>query len=281
MFWSGAWTTWALLGLALLAVVGYAVSRRRRRAMEATYRQVCRDQRLTATDRPLGLSDAWLAQFGLLPRGDRDCSAVWGMEADTEVELDGRIVPVRCAAFEWWWEDRQRDDDGPDTYHRREVLVAAVRLPDPWLMPRIRVEREGLFARFGIGGRGDFQVESEEFNRRYDVQARDRQAAIRLFTPDFQHQLLQRFDGTTFEVAGDVARVATSAGGALTLGLSGFGGARRGGPGGRAGLVDRSGDRVGGDVQVVRDLAVLRHRALALLQAMPSTWWRTVDGAGT
>ena len=274
----GSWMPVLVVGLGVVVVVaGAVVAQRRRQAMERAYRQVCRDQRLAPTDRPLGMSDGWLAQFGLLPRGDRDCSAVWGMQADTEVELDGRPVPVSCAAFEWWWEDRQRDDDGPDTYHRREVLVAAVRLPEPWLMPRVRVEREGLFARFGIGGRGDFQVESEEFNRCYDVQARDREAAIRLFTPDFQHQLLDRFDGTTFELAGDVAMIAVGASSGLVL-STGFGAGRRGGYGGLAGLFTRSGDRIGGQVQVIRDLAVLRHRALALLQAMPATWWRAVDG---
>lgn len=274
----GAWIPVLVVVLGVAAVVvGVVVAQRRRQAMETAYRQVCRDQRLTPTDRPLGMSDAWLAQFGLLPRGDRDCSAVWGMQADTEVELDGSRVPVACAAFEWWWEDRQRDDDGPDTYHRREVLVAAIRLPEPWLMPRVRVEREGLFARFGIGGRGDFQVESEEFNRRYDVRVRDREAAIRLFTPDFQHQLLDRFDGTTFELAGDVAMVAVGSRSGLSVSTS-FGGGRRGGHGGLAGLLTRSGDRVGSDVRVIHDLAGLRHRALALLQAMPPTWWRAVDG---
>lgn len=262
----------------LLLVGGFLWSRHRQQQLERTYRRVCRDQRLTPTDAPLGLSDTWLSQFELLPRGDRDCSAVWGMQAPAEVQLDGQAVPVPCAAFEWWWEDRSRDKDGPDTHHRRQVLVAAVRLPAPWVMPRTRVEREGVFARFGVGGRGDFQVESEEFNKRYDVRVRDREAAIRLFTPGFQEQMLTRFDGVAFELAGDVALVAVGASSGLTLGL-GLGG-RRGGMGGLASLFGRSGDRIGTDVQVIRDLAVLRHQALALLQAMPATWWRAVDGGG-
>lgn len=261
----------AFVGVLVLAVGGWLWSRHRRDQMERLYAQVCRDQRLTPTDRPLGLSDQWLGQFGLLPRGDRHCSAVWGMEGEVDLTLGDQRVRAPCAAFEWWWENRSRDEDGPDTYHRRAAVVAALRLPEPWLMPRVRVEREGLLARFGIGGRGDFQVESEEFNRRYDVQARDREAAIRLFTPAFQEELLTRFDGATFELSGDVAMLVTSSdtNGGFTV-TGGFGSARRIG----------TRDRVGTDLQVIRELPVARHQAVALLQSMPATWWRAVDGGG-
>lgn len=269
-----------LVGVAV-AVGVWAWSLRRLRAMEAAYRRVCRDHGLRPTDRPLGMTDGWLSQLELLPRGDRDCSAVWGMEGEVEVSLGGTPVTASCAAFEWWWEDRQTRSSGTGgartTWHRRAAVVAAVRLPAPWLLPRVRVQREGLFARMGIGGRGDFQVESEEFNKRYDVRVRDRQRAIRLFDADFQQQLLGRFDGTAFELAGDLALVVvdTDEG---RLKVSGFGtGARRGGTTGLAGLFDRSGDRVGTDLAVIPALPGARHRAVALLEAMPAAWWRAVE----
>lgn len=265
----------------LTVAVGIAVlSARQREAMEARYRQACRDHGLTPTDTPLGTSDSWLGQLDLLPRGDRDHSAVWGMEGPAELALGGQTVTVDCAAFEWWWEDRRTHHGGRGhsrtTWERRAVLAALVRLPAPYVMPRVRVEREGLLARFGIGGRGDLQVESEEFNKRYDVEVRDRHAAIRLFDADFQQQLLGRFEGTAFELAGDLALVvAATPGGGLTLAT----GARRGGAGGLVGMFTRSGDRIRTDPAIVAALPTMRHRALALLGAMPDGWWRGVAHA--
>lgn len=270
-----------VLVLVAVAVGVWVWSLRRLQAMEDAYRRVCRDHGLVPTDQPLGMTDGWLSQLELLPRGDRDCSAVWGMEGEVEVSLGGTPVTASCAAFEWWWEDRQTrgssNGGSRTTWHRRAAVVAAVRLPAPWLMPRIRLQREGLFARMGLGGRGDFQVESEEFNKRYDVRVRDPQRAIRLFDADFQQQLLGRFDGTAFELAGDLALVVvdTDEG---RLKVSGFGtSARRGGTTGLAGLFDRSGDRVGTDLAVISALPGARHRAVALLDAMPSAWWRAVE----
>ena len=271
------------LGVVLIAlavgavVVGLVVlGAQQRDRVEALYAQVCRDHGLEPTDVPLGASDAWLSQFDLLPRGDRDCSAVWGMQGPVDLVLGGTEVVTTCAAFEWWWEDEQTSTDSKGnrrtSWVRRSCLAALVRVPAPWVMPRVRVEREGMFARFGIGGRGDFQVESEEFNRCYDVRVRDPQAAIRLFDADFQHEMLGRFDGTAFELAGDLALVVTDAPG--SLGLSVGLGARRGGPGGLLGLFSRAGDRIRTDPDIVRALPTMRMRAQALLRAMPEGWWR-------
>jgi hypothetical protein len=264
-----------LVVVALLVVLGVLVARQRD-AVEAAYQQVCRDHRLRPTDTPLGTSDGQLAQFELLPRGDRDHSAVWGMEGPAEVDLGGTTVPATCAAFEWWWEDRQTSTDSKGhtktTWKRRSCLAALVRLPAPYVMPRVRVEDEGMLARFGIGGRGDLQVESEEFNRRYDVRATDRTAAIRLLDADFQHQMLGTFDGTAFELAGDLALVVVDA--PLSTSFSVGGITRRGGPGGLAGLLSREGDRIRTNPAIVQALPGMRHRAVALLQAMPAGWWR-------
>ena len=265
-------------------VVGLAVlSARQRDRVEALYAQTCRDHGLEPTDVPLGSSDAWLSQFELLPRGDRDHSAVWGMQGPVDLELGGDRVAGECAAFEWWWEDRQTSSDGKGnrrvTWERRSCLAALVRVPAPYVMPRIRVEDEGFLARFGVGGRGDFQVESEEFNRHYDVRVRDPQAAIRLFDAEFQQQMLGLFEGTNFELAGDLALVVTDAPVALSFAVGG--GARRGGPSGLAALFSRAGDRISTNPDVVAALPAMRHRAAALLRAMPDGWWRGLAHRGT
>lgn len=258
----------------VVMVGGLLIAQRQRDRIEAAYAQVCRDQGLQPTDRPLGTADAWLSQFELLPRGDRDHSAVWGMQGPVQLTLAGTQVAADCAAFEWWWEERETSNNGngsrKTTWRRHSVLVAMVRLPAPYVMPRIRVETEGVFARLGLGGRGDFQVESEEFNRRYDVRVRDRHAAIRLFDPAFQSQLLGPFAGTTFELAGDLALVAMPTP-SRSIAMTGM---RRGGPGGLAGLLSRSGDRLRTDPAIVHALPGVRHRATALLHAMPDGWWR-------
>jgi hypothetical protein len=263
-----------------LVVVGVVVTQRQREATEVAYRQTCLDHGLVPTDAPLGLTDATLSGFDLLPRGDRDCSAVWGMEGPVALTLGPATVTSRVAGFEWWWEDRETRQDGNGATHttwvRRSVLVAAIRLPDPYVLPRIRVETEGLFARLGVFGRGDFQVESEEFNRRYDVRARDPERAIRLFDAGFQESLLGRFEGSAFELAGDLALVVVPA---PRAGPPLSGGARRGGAAGVAAWFDRSGDRIRTDPAIVVALPGVRERAVALLQAMPASWWRAVGGA--
>lgn len=258
-----------LVGMAVLVA-------RQRDAVEAAYQQVCRDHGLRPTDTPLGTSDAWLVQFELLPRGDRDHSAVWGVEGPAPLDLAGVPVAAECAAFEWWWEDRQTSTDAKGntrtTWKRRSCLAALVRLPAPYVMPRVRVEEEGMLARFGVGGRGDLQVESEEFNRRYDVRTADRTAAIRLLDADFQHRMLTTFDGTAFELAGDLALVVVDA--PLSTSFSVGGITRRGGPGGVWGLLSSQGDRIRAHPAIVQALPGVRHRAVALLQAMPDGWWR-------
>jgi hypothetical protein len=273
-----------LVGAVVVAVgIGAAVlSQRRMQQMEHTYQQLCLDHGLAPTDRPLGLSDAWLAQFGLLPKGDRNCSAVWGVEGPGSITVDGQPLDVDCAAFEWWWEDRQtsRDANGHTrtTWVRKSVMACVVRLPAPYLMPRISVEPSGFFARLGLGGRG-FEVESEEFNRRYDVRVERPDVAIRLFSADFQLRMLETFTGATFELAGDLAVVGFPTPGSSSWSFGSGGGPTRGGAGGLAGMLGMGGgDRIRADVRIVEALPGVRHRGLAMLHAMPDSWWRAVAG---
>ena len=106
--------------------------------------------RMVPTDTPLGLSSADLVRFHMLPRGDRRYGVAWGMEGLTEIRLAGAPVTVVCAAFQWWWEDRQTQTDSQGntrtTYSRRARLAALVHLPPPYVMPDVRVTREGFAA---------------------------------------------------------------------------------------------------------------------------------------
>ncbi|HSK95646.1 MAG TPA: hypothetical protein VK891_03435, partial [Euzebyales bacterium] len=180
---------------------------RQHKALQAAHRQACLDHGLVPTDTPLGVDDDGLLRFDLIPRGDRRYSTAWGLQGSAELRLGGAPVAVQCAAFQWWWEDRrtETDSEGKTTtrYVRMTLLAGLVRLPSPYVMPSVRVEREGLLTRMGVGGRGDFQVESEEFNRRHDVRVSDRATAIRLFDAGFQQQMLGPRHDATFELTRD------------------------------------------------------------------------------
>lgn len=54
-----------------------------------------------------------------------------------------------------------------------------------------------MFAKLGLGGRGDMQLESEEFNRRFRVEVadQDQPIVVRLLDAAFQQTMLDRFVG--------------------------------------------------------------------------------------
>lgn len=187
----------------------------------------------------------------LLPEGDRVHSAVWGLEEDTTLALGGSQVGVRVAAFEWWWEDRRTSTDSngntSTSWDRESIVAALVRLPEPADLPGILVQREGVFSRMGMCGRGDFQVESEEVNRCYDIRVTDKKRAIRLFDADFQAALLRDFADVTFEVGGSWALVVSGTPSARVF----AGESRRGGTPGTAGWFTRDGDLVRHDEEIV------------------------------
>lgn len=249
--------------------------------MEAAYRDVASAHGMTPTEQPLGQSDDWLQQsFVLLPDGDRDRSAVWGLERDVHLVLGGTPVEAQVSAFEWWWEDRRtsRDANGHTntTWDRQSLVAALVRLPAPADLPGIRVQREGAFSRLGMGGRGDFQVESEEVNRRCDIRVQDPERAIRLFDAEFQSALLGAFVDVTFELGGSWVLVVVG-----TPSTRVFAGeTRRGGEPGIAGWFTRSGDLVRNDEGIVAALPDVAGSAAALLEAFPADFWRAVTGGG-
>jgi hypothetical protein len=252
----GLFTALAPLMIPIAILAGVVVllvwAHRRHKALEAAYRQACVDHQLTPTSTPLGLSAADLVRFHLLPRGDRRHGVAWGMQGPAEARLGGIAVTATCVAFQWWWEERHTETDSEGntrtTYSRRALLAGLVHLPPPYVMPDVRVKREGLFTRMGIGGRGDFQVESEEFNRRYDVRVSDRETAIRLFDPAFQERMLGPLTDATFELTRDLA---------LMVGRA---------PSGMA---------------LIQALPRMRQHVVGLLQTMPDGWWRAVSHAAS
>lgn len=158
---------------------------------------------------PVGLSDRFLESTRTCPAGDRRRGCEYVAEREIDLGVDGRTVTVTLGAFQWWWETRSRDKDGRTTYTRHRRVVGAVRLPITGVFPPVAIGEEGMFAKMGLGGRGDMQLESEEFNRRFQVQVaeQDQPIVVRLLDAAFQQTLLDRFVGREVELTHDVVLV--------------------------------------------------------------------------
>jgi hypothetical protein len=178
------------VGFAVLAVAGVALS---------LYLQSKRRQEFFSFAQRFGFEYSRQDPFQLLGlpfrlfgRGDGRGveNVMWG-------DWKGRSVKV-C---DYWYYDEQRDSDGRTrrTYHRFNCAVIEVRAAFPGLV----VSREGFLSRLAdhIGFR-DIEFESEEFNRRFQVQAAERRFAYELIDARMIRWLLSLDRPVSFEVAG-------------------------------------------------------------------------------
>lgn len=217
--------------------------RQQRQLREGVQRLASRDGlHLTAT--PCGLGHTDLAgRAAATPRGDRRCGLRYAVEGPAPVELAGRPGPVQVAAFEWWYEVRVRTNKRT-TYQRRTTTVALARLPVR-IPGYVALRPERLLGRVGLT-RGDQQLESEEFNRRFHVDGSDAQLTLRLLDAGMQHRLLSSLQGRTVHLGGDL----------VLLG----------------GTPDH---RDGSLPGVVGELPAVVQDLTALLRAVPAQLWRT------
>jgi hypothetical protein len=138
---------------------------------------------------PFGLLDL---PFRLFTRGDGRGieNVLWG-------EWKGQPVKV-C---DYWYYEEHRDSEGRTqrTYRRFNCAVLDVNAA----FPPIVVAREGVLSRLAdhLGFR-DIEFESEEFNRRFQVQAGDRRFAYELVDARMMRWLLALERSVSFEVAG-------------------------------------------------------------------------------
>lgn len=243
---------WIIIVVGLVVVVGIAV--RNGQKSLAAYERVVAREGLELTDAPCGLTESKLADLDICPQGGRRHGLRFGASGPMTIELGGEPVEVEVAAFQWWWEEHQREQEGSGTWTEQDQAVAAVRLPVE--LPHVTIGQEGRLARWGLGGRDDVQVESEEFNRRFDVadHGSDPQLLVRLLSPGFQQTLVEDFDGRDVELVGDVLLLAGNA---------------------SDGPLDEP------DLQgIVTQLPGVRHDAARLASALPSSFLRGVDGGG-
>lgn len=187
-----------LVAVLLLAVVVFLLYRRHRRLLDEAHARFLGRDRLAPTTAPCGRGPTELARLWACPEGDRRNGLEFGVTGPVELEIGGDTVAAECASFVWWWEERRQSTDAKGnrttSYARRSRIVGMLRVP--YWLPSVTIGPEDLVTRLGVGGRGDFQVESEEFNRRFEVRAREGELTVRLLDPGFQ-----RFSSSCSRVA--------------------------------------------------------------------------------
>ena len=240
-----------LVGLGILAFAWW-----RQRQLAASHAMLLQRDGLSSTSTPCGWTAGDLVQLRACPRGDRRYGIDHGVTGPVEIAVaGGGRSHAECAAFVWWWEEKRTNRDATGhsstSYHRQARVVGALRLPAD--VPRVSIAPEGVLTRWGLGGRGDFQVESEEFNRRFDVRLADAEDAlvIRLLDPGLQAFLLDGYAGRHLELAGDVLLIA--------------------------------GDPPGCDPDFfgeVGELPVARRDVVAVAGAIPESFWRGLQAGG-
>ena len=118
-----------------------------------------------AADDPFGTVDL---PFALFRRGDG---------RGVENMMHGEAAGMRVRLFDYWYYEQTHNPKGPDTrsYHRFSCAMT-------WIdadCPQLTIATEGILTRLAdaVGFR-DIEFESEEFNRRWQIQSDDRRFAF-------------------------------------------------------------------------------------------------------
>src|SRR3954452_22706671 len=105
--------------------------------------------------------------------------------------ITGRLHERTFAAFDYSYQTHSTDSRGNTTTTTHRYLVTTLQLPT-WL-PSLQVTPESVFTRIGnVLGLDDIELESEDFNRRFRVHARDRKFATDVLSPRTMQALLDR-----------------------------------------------------------------------------------------
>lgn len=171
-----------------LVVLSYYLKKKRREEMQRFASG--RGLQYSAHD-PFQLH-AWpFALFGV-GRGRKAENVVWGPWKGGE--------PVTAFDYEYYTESTNSKGQTQRHYHR----FSCAQLEVPAAFPHLQLGRENLFTRMADGmGLEDIQFELPEFNRRYNVKARERKFAYELLDQRMLDWLVSFDQGYSFEVAGN------------------------------------------------------------------------------
>lgn len=108
-------------------------------------------------------------------------------------------LPIRLA--DYWYYDESHDSQGRSSRSYEHYSIAL--MPIEATLPPVRIEHENAFTRLvSAVGLKDVEFESGEFNRRFRVNAEDREFAFKLLDARMMEWLLATASGHCYEVSG-------------------------------------------------------------------------------
>jgi hypothetical protein len=162
--------------VAIAAYLSYEAEQKRRRLLQG-YAQSS-GWTYTARD------DSWSERFEGTPFGQGDHRRV-------ENILAGRYGARDMVAFDYSFQTHSTDGKGNRTTTTHRSMVTALRLPA--YLPELELSPESVLTRVANAvGFADVELESEDFNRRYRVSARDTKFAYDVLNPRTMTALLAR-----------------------------------------------------------------------------------------
>ncbi|MBB5905860.1 hypothetical protein [Actinoalloteichus hymeniacidonis] len=176
-----------ILILVGVALISRYVSRRRREAFQAW----ARDSGWTYVPR----DDRWLRYFNA-PMFRR------GIRRGTRHVVTGSLRGRKLVAFEYYYVERQGSGRNKRNVTYRFAVAA---LFTPKVRPMLEVSREMIGHRImGVFGMKDLQLESEEFNRAFRIEAENDRFAYDILHPRTMEWMLgdERFKSLPFRLEG-------------------------------------------------------------------------------
>lgn len=131
--------------------------------------------------------------FALFTKGD-------GRGIENVLAGDWRGNPMK--AFDYWYYEESTDSDGNRTKTYYRYTCCLLDLPEA-AFPPLAITRENVFTRLADGlGFRDIEFESPDFNKRFQVKARERKFAYAFIDARMMKWLLALPGREEFEIAG-------------------------------------------------------------------------------
>jgi hypothetical protein len=167
------------IGIALVivvAAVSYRLDKKRRAVLQAFA--------LSSGWTYVASDDSWCDRFAGAPFGEGDNRRARNI-------LHGPYQGTDMVAFDYRYETHSTDGKGHRTTTKHHYSVCALGMRAP--LPGLELSPESVFTRLGNAiGFDDVELESEDFNRRYRVHARDPKFAYDVLNPRTMQALLTR-----------------------------------------------------------------------------------------
>jgi hypothetical protein len=167
------------IGIAVVvavAVISYRLDKKRRALLQAFA--------LSNGWTYLASDDSWCERFDGTPFGEGDNHKARNI-------LHGAYQGTDMVAFDYSYDTHSTDSKGHRSTTTHRFAVCALDLPAS--LPGLELSPESLFTRFGNAiGFDDVELESEDFNRQYRVNAQDAKFAYDVLNPRTMEALLSR-----------------------------------------------------------------------------------------